>query len=174
VANSGHEENYADSLFEPMGMPAVFGEDTEFRPATDELPRFHIGIYKSHPHSYRELPLRYCRTRNGLSRRLSGALHGLLRVRDLRRTTLIFSARPNRSRRKSAAAWISHTTFSALSVLKIQVELSVRGAAENKGYLGSNADWENAECALINALSERGIGYERIEGEAAFTVRRLI
>jgi threonyl-tRNA synthetase len=44
----------------------------------------------------------------------------------------------------------------------------VRGAAENKGYLGADADWENAETALANALKEREISYERIEGEAAF------
>lgn len=55
---SGHEQNYADSLFEPMGMPEKFGEDTEFRLKPMNCP-FHIGIYKTHPRSYRELPLRY-------------------------------------------------------------------------------------------------------------------
>ena len=48
------------------------------------------------------------------------------------------------------------------------MELSVRGSAENKGYLGSDVDWENAELALVNALNRRKIPYERIEGEAAF------
>ena len=44
----------------------------------------------------------------------------------------------------------------------------MRGGAENKGYLGADEDWENAENSLANALKEFGISYERIEGEAAF------
>jgi threonyl-tRNA synthetase len=51
---------------------------------------------------------------------------------------------------------------------KVRFELSVRGAAENKGYLGSEEDWSNAEGQLADALRERDISYERIEGEAAF------
>jgi threonyl-tRNA synthetase len=51
---------------------------------------------------------------------------------------------------------------------KVKFELSVRGAAENKGYLGGDEDWIQAESQLASALNERGIQYERIEGEAAF------
>jgi len=51
---------------------------------------------------------------------------------------------------------------------KIKFELSVRGAAENKGYLGSEENWIAAEDQLASALKERKISYERIEGEAAF------
>jgi threonyl-tRNA synthetase len=51
---------------------------------------------------------------------------------------------------------------------KVKFELSVRGGAENKGYLGADEDWISAEEQLASALKERGISYERIEGEAAF------
>ena len=51
---------------------------------------------------------------------------------------------------------------------KVRFELSVRGGAENKGYLGSDEDWAAAEKQLASALDERNISYERIEGEAAF------
>ncbi|MCY7348026.1 MAG: threonine--tRNA ligase, partial [Pyrinomonadaceae bacterium] len=51
---------------------------------------------------------------------------------------------------------------------KVKFELSVRGTAENKNFLGADEDWANAENSLANALKERGISYERIEGEAAF------
>ncbi len=51
---------------------------------------------------------------------------------------------------------------------KVKFELSVRGGAENKGYLGSDEDWIAAEEQLASALKERDISYERIEGEAAF------
>ena len=77
---SGHEENYADSLFEPLGMPEKFGEETEFRLKPMNCP-FHIGIYKSLPRSYRDLPIRYAELGTVYRAELSGTLHGLMRVR---------------------------------------------------------------------------------------------
>ncbi len=50
---SGHEVNYADSMFSPMEF-----EEQEFRIKPMNCP-FHIGIYKSAQRSYRDLPLRY-------------------------------------------------------------------------------------------------------------------
>src|SRR5882672_2086019 len=50
---SGHEENYADSMFAPITL-----EETEFRLKPMNCP-FHIGIYKSQQRSYRDLPQRY-------------------------------------------------------------------------------------------------------------------
>jgi threonyl-tRNA synthetase len=50
----------------------------------------------------------------------------------------------------------------------VKFELSVRGGAENKLYLGSEETWASAESQLAQALDARGISYERIEGEAAF------
>jgi threonyl-tRNA synthetase len=58
--------------------------------------------------------------------------------------------------------------FNTYGFDKVKFELSVRGGAENKGYLGADEDWENAEKSLANALNQRNISYERIEGEAAF------
>ena len=62
----------------------------------------------------------------------------------------------------------AYDVFKTFGFEKFKVELSVRGGAENKGYLGSDADWQRAEDALVAALNKREIGYERIEGEAAF------
>ncbi|HEX4899846.1 MAG TPA: threonine--tRNA ligase, partial [Pyrinomonadaceae bacterium] len=45
---------------------------------------------------------------------------------------------------------------------------SVRGKDTGTHYLGSDEDWNNAEGALIDALKQRGISFERIEGEAVF------
>jgi threonyl-tRNA synthetase len=47
------------------------------------------------------------------------------------------------------------------------VELSVRGEDRSK-YMGSDEDWERAESALADALNNREIPYERVEGEAVF------
>jgi len=165
---SGHEENYADSLFEPMGMPEKFGEDTEFRLKPMNCP-FHIGIYKSHPRSYRELPLRYAELGTVYRAELSGTLHGLLRVRGFTQDDAhIFCTPEQITDEIGDCVDFAYDVFNTFGFEKFKVELSVRGGAENKGYLGSDADWENAEEALVKALNKRGIDYERIEGEAAF------
>ncbi len=165
---SGHEQNYADSLFEPMGMPEKFGEDTEFRLKPMNCP-FHIGIYKSHPRSYRELPLRYAELGTVYRAELSGTLHGLLRVRGFTQDDAhIFCTPEQVTDEVGDCVDFAYDVFKTFGFENFKVELSVRGGADNKGYLGSDADWENAESALVTALNKRGIEYERIEGEAAF------
>src|SRR5215467_4459300 len=69
---SGHEENYADSMFSPMEF-----EEQQFRIKPMNCP-FHIGIYKSAQRSYRDLPLRYAELGTCYRAELSGALHGLI------------------------------------------------------------------------------------------------
>lgn len=165
---SGHEENYADGLFEPTRLPEWMGEDTEFRLKPMNCP-FHIGIYKSHPRSYRELPLRYAELGTVYRAELSGTLHGLLRVRGFTQDDAHIFATPETVEQEvGSCVDFAYDVFKTFGFEKFKVELSVRGGAENKGYLGSDADWENAEKALVNALNARSISYERIEGEAAF------
>lgn len=165
---SGHEENYADSLFEPMKMPEKFGEETQFRIKPMNCP-FHIGIYMSHPRSYRELPLRYAELGTVYRAELSGTLHGLMRVRGFTQDDAHIFCTPDQVESEAGdCVDFAYDVFKAFGFESFKVELSVRGGADNKGYLGSDADWESAEKALVSALNKRGIPYERIEGEAAF------
>jgi threonyl-tRNA synthetase len=165
---SGHEENYADNLFEPIGLPEWFNEETEFRLKPMNCP-FHIGIYKSHPRSYRELPLRYAELGTVYRAELSGTLHGLLRVRGFTQDDAHIFCTPGQVESEVGnCVDFAYDVFKTFGFEKFKVELSVRGAAKNKGFLGSSEDWENAETALVNALKARNISYERIEGEAAF------
>lgn len=165
---SGHEQNYSDSLFEPMGLPEKFGEDTEFRLKPMNCPG-HIGIYKTHPRSYRDLPLRYAELGTVYRAELSGTLHGLMRVRGFTQDDAHIFCRPDQVEEEVGnCVDFAYDVFKTFGFIKFKVELSVRGDAENKGYLGSDSDWANAEQALVNALKRREIPYERIEGEAAF------
>lgn len=165
---SGHEENYADSLFEPVGMPEKFGEDIEFRLKPMNCPG-HIGIYKTHPRSYRELPLRYAELGTVYRAELTGTLHGLMRVRGFTQDDAHIFCRPDQVEDEVGnCVDFAYDVFKTFGFEKFKVELSVRGGAENKGYLGSDENWGDAEKALINALNRRSIPYERIEGEAAF------
>ncbi|HEY8561425.1 MAG TPA: threonine--tRNA ligase [Pyrinomonadaceae bacterium] len=163
---SGHEENYADSMFAPTHIEG--DDDTEFRLKPMNCP-FHIGIYKSSQRSYRDLPQRYSEMGTVYRAELSGTLHGLMRVRGFTVDDAHLFVRPDQVREEVADCLdFAIKVFETYGFEKVKFELSVRGDAENKIYLGADEEWENAENALANALKERGISYERIEGEAAF------
>ena len=160
---SGHEGNYADSMYAPTKI-----EDEEYRLKPMNCP-LHIGIYKSNPRSYRDLPQRYSEMGTVYRAELSGTLHGLMRVRGFTVDDAHLFVRPDQ-----VQVEVSDCLDFAIKVLeiygfeKVKFELSVRGDAENKDYLGSDEQWEYAEAQLAHALKERNISYERIEGEAAF------
>jgi len=163
---SGHEENYADSMFAPTH---VEGDDgVEFRLKPMNCP-FHIGIYKSNQRSYRDLPQRYSEMGTVYRAELSGTLHGLMRVRGFTVDDAHLFVRPDQVREEVADCLdFAIKVFETYGFEKVKFELSVRGDAENKIYLGADEEWENAENALATALKDRNISYERIEGEAAF------
>lgn len=162
---SGHEENYADSMYSPTTI-----EDEEYRLRPMNCP-FHIGIYKASPKSYRDLPQRYSELGTVYRAELSGTIHGLMRVRGFTVDDAHLFVRPDQIQVEIAdcldfAIYVFNTY--GFEKEKVKFELSVRGTAENKGYFGADEDWASAENSLAQALKERGISYERIEGEAAF------
>ena len=160
---SGHEENYADGMYAPTSI-----EDEEYRLKPMNCP-FHIGIYKATPKSYRDLPQRYSEFGTVYRAELSGTVHGLMRCRGFTVDDAHLFVRPDQVRVEVADCLdFALFVFKTYGFEKVKFELSVRGAAENKGYLGADEDWANAETSLANALQEKGISYERIEGEAAF------
>lgn len=160
---SGHEGNYADSMYAPTSI-----EEEEYRLKPMNCP-FHIGIYKASPKSYRDLPQRYSEMGTVYRAELSGTLHGLMRVRGFSVDDAHLFVRPDQVHAEVADCLdFAIKVFETYGFDKVKFELSVRGGAENKGYLGSDEDWAGAEKQLASALDERGISYERIEGEAAF------
>jgi threonyl-tRNA synthetase len=160
---SGHEENYADGMYVPTSI-----DEEEYRLKPMNCP-LHIGIYKSSPRSYRDLPQRYSEAGTVYRAELSGTIHGLMRCRGFTVDDAHLFVRPDQIH-----AEIADCLDSAIKVFEtygfdtVKFELSVRGAAENKGYLGADEDWEAAAAQLASALNERGISYETMEGEAAF------
>jgi len=160
---SGHEENYADSMFSPMEF-----EEQEFRLKPMNCP-FHIGIYKSGQRSYRELPIRYAELGTVYRAELSGTLHGLTRVRGFTQDDAHIFCAPETARSEIVGCIdFAFNMFEVFGFKDIRVELSVRGNDTNTHYLGSDEDWDRAEKALVGALHERGIPYKRMEGEAVF------
>ncbi|HXK39549.1 MAG TPA: threonine--tRNA ligase, partial [Candidatus Paceibacterota bacterium] len=160
---SGHEDNYADSMYAPTKI-----EDEEYRLKPMNCP-FHIGIYKSSPRSYRDLPQRYSEMGTVYRAELSGTLHGLMRVRGFSVDDAHLFVRPDQIHQEIADCLdFANKVFETYGFEKVKFELSVRGEAENKLYLGTTEQWAAAEEQLASALKEREISYERIEGEGAF------
>ncbi|MBA3255770.1 MAG: threonine--tRNA ligase [Pyrinomonadaceae bacterium] len=160
---SGHEENYADSMFAPTTI-----EEAEFRLRPMNCP-MHIAIYKSQQRSYRDLPQRYGEMGTVYRAELSGTLHGLMRVRGFTVDDAHLFCTPGQVRKE-----IDDCVDFAAQVLKtfgfdkIKFELSIKGNDTGKKWLGAEEEWVAAEAALADGLEGRGIKYERIEGEAAF------
>jgi threonyl-tRNA synthetase len=160
---SGHEGNYADSMYSPTSI-----EDEEYRLKPMNCP-FHIGIYKASPKSYRDLPQRYSEMGTVYRAELSGTLHGLMRVRGFTVDDAHLFVRPDQIHVEIADCLdFAIKVFETYGFENVKFELSVRGEAENKGYLGADDDWSTAEAQLADALNDRNIVYDRIEGEAAF------
>ena len=160
---SGHEDNYADSMFSPMEF-----EGQEFRLKPMNCP-FHIGIYKSGQRSYRDLPIRYAELGTVYRAELSGTLHGLTRVRGFTQDDAHIFCTPETVRGEILGCIdFAYHLFDVFGFKDIRIELSVRSNPPDAHYLGSDEDWDRAESALTAALDERGIAYNRIEGEAVF------
>src|SRR5258706_5155574 len=160
---SGHEENYADVMFAPTEL-----EETEFRLKPMNCP-LHIGVYKSAQHSYRDLPLRYAELGTCYRAELSGTLHGLMRVRGVTQDDAhIFCTRAQVRGEIINCVHFAFALLGAFGFEEFKIELSVRGSDSSKKYLGSDDEWENAELALVDALDQQNLPYERMEDEAAF------
>jgi threonyl-tRNA synthetase len=160
---SGHDQNYGDSMFAPTKL-----EETEFRLKPMNCP-FHIGIYKSQQRSYRDLPQRYAEMGTVYRAELSGTLHGLMRVRGFTVDDAHLFCTPEQVRTEIGdCVDFVQEVFRTFGFERVKFELSVKGNETNKNYLGAEEDWAEAEGALADALDERGVVYERVEGEAAF------
>jgi threonyl-tRNA synthetase len=160
---SGHEQNYADSMFAPTTL-----EDTEFRLKPMNCP-FHIAIYRSQQRSYRDLPQRYAEMGTVYRAELSGTLHGLMRVRGFTVDDAHLFCTPEQVRQEiDDCVDFAYQVLKTFGFEKIKFELSVKGSDTSKQWFGAEEQWANAEAVLAAALDARQIEYERIEGEAAF------
>ncbi|HXV13656.1 MAG TPA: threonine--tRNA ligase [Candidatus Krumholzibacteria bacterium] len=159
---SGHLTYYRDNMF----MMDVEGQEYVVKPMN--CPG-HILIYKRKLYSYRELPVRIAEMGTVYRRELSGALHGLLRVRGFTQDDGHIFCAP-----EQLPSEVDHSLDFALSLLqrfgfdRFAVELSVRDPANPSKYAGTDEEWTMAEAALEEAVKRRDLSYKRMEGEAVF------
>lgn len=154
---SGHWEHYRDNMY----TTKIDEEDYAIKPMN--CPGGML-VYKSEPHSYRELPMRIAEL--GLVHRheKSGTLHGLMRVRCLTQDDAHIFMTPDQviDEIKKVARLI-HEFYEAFG-FRYHVELSTRP----KNSIGSDEDWELATHALEEALRQLKLDYVVNEGDGAF------
>mgnify|MGYP000993483375 FL=1 len=154
---SGHWDHYKDNMY----ATKIDGEDYCIKPMN--CPGG-VMVYRSQPHSYRELPLRVGEL--GLVHRheLKGALHGLFRVRCFTQDDAHIFMRPDQITDEIiGVVGLINQVYSKFG-FDYFVELSTR--PENS--MGSDADWEAATNGLIKALEKLNMPYIVNEGDGAF------
>ena len=154
---SGHWDHYKDNMY----ATKIDGEDYCIKPIN--CPGG-VMVYRSQPHSYRELPLRVGEL--GLVHRheLKGALHGLFRVRCFTQDDAHIFMRPDQITDEIiGVVGLINQVYSKFG-FDYFVELSTR--PENS--MGSDEDWEAATNGLIKALEKLNMPYIVNEGDGAF------
>lgn len=154
---SGHWEHYKENMYTTI----IDGEDFAVKPMN--CPGGML-VYKSQPHSYRELPLRIAEV--GLVHRheKSGALHGLMRVRCFNQDDAHIFMTPEQIRDEIKGVVRLIDEVYQLFGFKYFIELSTRP----EDSMGSDEDWELATEGLRKALEDMQLDYTVNEGDGAF------
>jgi threonyl-tRNA synthetase len=129
----------------------------------------HILIYQSRKRSYRELPIRYAELGTVYRHERSGVLHGMFRVRGFTQDDAhIFCAREQVPEEVGRVIEFAMHMLESFGFREFRIQLSVRDPKHKDRYAGEDAQWEEAEEALRQALERRQLRYTRAEGEAVF------
>lgn len=154
---SGHWDHYKENMY------TTVIDDTDFAVKPMNCPGG-ILVYKTKMHSYKDLPLRMGEL--GLVHRheLSGALHGLMRVRCFTQDDAhIFMTREQIKDEIKGVVSLIDKVYSTFG-FEYHIELST----QPEDSMGAKEDWDIATDALRDAITELGYDYEVNEGDGAF------
>ena len=154
---SGHWDHYKDNMYSTLIDEETFCIKPMNCPGG-------VMVYRSRPHSYRELPMRVGELGMVHRHELKGALHGLFRVRCFTQDDAhIFMRREQITDEIMGVVHLINEVYTKFG-FKYFIELSTR--PENS--MGSDEDWEAATNGLKNALEKLGLEYIVNEGDGAF------
>ena len=154
---SGHWDHYRENMY------TTIIDDEEYAIKPMNCPGG-ILVYQNEMHSYRDLPLRYAEL--GLVHRheLSGALHGLFRVRAFTQDDAHVFMLPEQMQSELMKVIELFDRIYSQFGLKYHVELSTKP----DNAMGDDAIWEAATEALRNAIEAKGIDYVINPGDGVF------
>jgi threonyl-tRNA synthetase len=155
---SGHLETYHENMYAPMSIEEV---DYYLKPMNCPA---HIMIYKSHVHSYRELPIRLAELGTVYRYERSGTLHGMLRVRGFTQDDAHIFCTPSQ---------VVDEVARVIDFVRHMADVFGYGAEAYLGTrpekaIGDEATWDRAIDALKEAMASSGLEYAVDEGEGAF------
>lgn len=159
---SGHLDKY-DAMYTPMKIDE---HDYYLKPMN--CPHF-MMLYKTLPHSYRDLPVRYTCTTTNYRYEKSGELSGLTRVRSLTQDDCHVFCEPSQIKQEIEIMLdMIKEVYEAFGFNDFYVRISLRDSKNKANYLGSDEVWDTAENALRDIVKATGWKYQEEEGEAAF------
>ena len=169
---SGHWGKFRENMFVvPDEIPSTEGDHPVISPDANLLALkpmncpAHVQIFKQGTKSYRDLPLRMaefgCCHRN----EAHGALHGLMRVRQMTQDDAHIFAREDQIKDETARFLrLFSTVYADMGLTNIRYKLATRPDVR----AGSDETWDRAETALAEALTSSGIAFDYAPGEGAF------
>ena len=154
---SGHWDHYKNNMY------TTVIDDTDFAIKPMNCPGGML-VYKTQMHSYRDLPLRMGEL--GLVHRheLSGALHGLMRVRCFTQDDAHIFMTPDQIKDEIKGVVKLIDEVYSLFGFEYHIELSTMP----EDHMGSEEDWQRATDGLRSAIEELGREYTVNEGDGAF------
>ncbi|MCC2032142.1 threonine--tRNA ligase [Microbacterium sp. BWT-G7] len=171
---SNHLVTYKEGMFPPIVMDeerdehgeiTKHGQDYYLKPMNCPM---HILIYKERARSYRDLPMRLAENGTVYRNELSGALHGLTRVRGFTQDDSHLFVTPDQL--EGEATRVLEFVISMLRDFGLddfELELSMRDDEKSK-WIGTDEFWDYSTNALRNVAMASGLKLTEVPGEAAF------
>ena len=155
---SGHWDMFSEEMF------TVEADDRQYAIKPMNCP-CHVQIFKQGLRSYRDLPIRLAEFGYLHRNELSGAMHGLMRVRQLVQDDAhIFCTESQLQEEASAFIRLLIDVYKDFGFNDILVRLATRPDKR----IGNDALWDHAESALAESLRSEGLAFEIKPGEGAF------
>jgi threonyl-tRNA synthetase len=155
---TGHWQNFRESMF------VTSSENRDYAIKPMNCPG-HILIYNKGVRSYRDLPLRYGEFGSCHRNEPSGALHGLMRVRGfVQDDGHIFCTEEQILSECVAFTSLLQKVYRDFGFSEIVYRVATRPAKR----IGSDAAWDKAEEALLQAMKKSGVAFAMAPGEGAF------
>ena len=154
---SGHWDHYKENMYTTV----IDDEDFAIKPMN--CPGS-ILVYDLEPHSYKDLPLRYAELGIVHRHELSGALHGMFRVRCFTQDDAHILLAKDQIRGEVAS--ITKLIDEMYGVFGLPYKIVLSTMPED--HIGTREDWEKAEADLADAITSIGKTYEINPGDGAF------
>lgn len=171
---SNHLVTYKEGMFPPIVMDeerdaegniTKQGQDYYLKPMNCPM---HILIYKERARSYRDLPMRLAENGTVYRNELSGALHGLTRVRGFTQDdSHLFVTEDQLETEATRVLEFVISMLRDFGLDDFELELSMRDDEKSK-WIGSDQFWEYSTNALRNVAVASGLKLTEVPGEAAF------